>query len=196
MLPWKHFPSAISSDDSNRYYNALIKMVDKTPAKLVIYGKECTEPRLTKAFARKAGSMKYSGTEKEFDGEWPSIIEEIHTIACKITDNKYTWDTVLINYYRDGNDYISYHSDKDGAGYPIMSFSFGAERPFFIKSKQEDTKYEILLKNGSAIFMMPTMQDDYKHSLPKRKKIKTGRINITFRNHGRELTDSQLTIQS
>ncbi len=92
----------------------------------------------------------------------------------------------LVNYYRDGTDYIGFHSDKEGdlvAGAPIASVSLGAERDFILMSnKNSAQKHTLLLQNGSLLFMRGNTQRNYKHSVPKSKVLlKEPRINITFR---------------
>lgn len=92
----------------------------------------------------------------------------------------------LVNYYRDGTDYMGFHSDKEGdlvAGAPIASVTLGAERDFVLMSNKTPTqKHSLLLQNGSLLFMRGNTQKNYKHSVPKSKVLlKEPRINITFR---------------
>jgi alkylated DNA repair dioxygenase AlkB len=117
------------------------------------------------------------------------------------------WDTVLINHYRDGNDCISWHSDKDGAGATIASFSLGATREFHIRrrpargqAKSTSSKslelHKLQLADGSLLLMLPGMQDRWHHSLPPRKGMPHGRINVTFRAHGRQQNEGPQTVLS
>jgi alkylated DNA repair dioxygenase AlkB len=116
-----------------------------------------------------------------------------------------TFNFCLVNYYADGNDSISYHSDDErflGPEPCIASFSLGAERDFLMKhkpiapndnaSEEEKTKREMLLQSkplklalgsGDCIVMKGTTQGCWLHSIPKRtgKNEIGGRINITFR---------------
>jgi alkylated DNA repair dioxygenase AlkB len=91
---------------------------------------------------------------------------------------------VLVNLYRDGEDYIGYHSDSENnldQCYPILGVTFGAVRPFRLRDKTTQETYEVLLENGSCVGMFPLCQSKYKHSVPKSKKVKTGRISLPFR---------------
>jgi alkylated DNA repair dioxygenase AlkB len=120
------------------------------------------------------------------------------------SDKPYYWDTVLINYYRDGCDSIDWHSDKDAYEYPIASFSFGAERPFLLRPHTSAAAAAIVaaaspssppsppivpcsevLSSGSLLIMQPGMQQRYQHAVPTRKNIEGGRVNVTFRMHHR-----------
>jgi alkylated DNA repair dioxygenase AlkB len=90
----------------------------------------------------------------------------------------------LVNWYRDGNDYIGFHSDDEkglDANYPIISISLGAARPFHLRHKVTNVTYEQVLAHNSMVAMNPPCQRTYKHAVPKRLKIKKPRINLTFR---------------
>ncbi len=70
--------------------------------------------------------------------------------------------------------------------YPIASVSLGAERKFCLRHKEwkkrEDVeKVEYRLANGSLVVMRGDTQQYWKHAVPKMKKCKEGRINLTFR---------------
>ena len=69
------------------------------------------------------------------------------------------FNSVLINYYRDGKDRVAWHSDDEkelGQNPIIGSVSLGAERKFKLRHKQYKTnglKHEILLRHGSFLLM-------------------------------------------
>jgi len=92
---------------------------------------------------------------------------------------------VFINLYEDGNHFISPHSDGDALdGSYIVSFSFGATRRFVIHDKlNKKDKSELSLHNGSCVLMRPGMQNSKFHSIPIEKRVKSARINVTFRFH-------------
>ena len=98
---------------------------------------------------------------------------------------EYKYDYVLMNYYRDGNDWISFHRDDEAVADDkniIASLSFGASRIFqVIPSKGKTSiKYEYKLKHGSLIVMRGDMQKNWKHGIPK-DASQQPRINLTFR---------------
>lgn len=93
---------------------------------------------------------------------------------------------MLINYYRDGKDYISYHSDKEAIGdgkNVICSISLGATRKFVLKHLDKTiTKRSFSLENGSLIIMKgDDTQKYWKHSITQTKVLVEARINLTFR---------------
>lgn len=108
-----------------------------------------------------------------------------------------TFNFCLVNYYANGNDSISYHSDDErflGPDPAIASFTLGARRDFLLKHKPvasggesaalTDAKpLKFPLASGDMILMRGRTQSNWLHSIPKRKggESEKGRINITFR---------------
>ena len=102
-----------------------------------------------------------------------------------------TYNEILINWYQDGNHYIGKHSDDESemvANTPIYSFSFGQQRTFRIRSRnnvttQLENPYDIAMPNNSLVIMGGKMQTYYTHEVPKGKASETlgSRINITVR---------------
>ena len=89
-----------------------------------------------------------------------------------------------MNVYKNGDDYISYHRDKEtgwveGTGFATLSF--GAERDFMVKNENTGDILTILHKQGSLIYMPYPMNHYCLHAVPKRKKVKGTRISLTFR---------------
>ena len=90
----------------------------------------------------------------------------------------------LLNLYHDGNEGMAWHSDgeKDLKKYgAIASLSLGAERKFSFKHKSTKQTLSLWLEKGSLLVMKGSTQENWLHRLPPTKKIKTPRINLTFR---------------
>lgn len=94
---------------------------------------------------------------------------------------------MLINWYDDGNHYIGKHSDDEKQIVPgsnIYSFSFGSSnRIFRIRDKYNKLRpfIDLEMPHGTLIIMGGDMQKGYTHEVPKSKKVKDRRINVTFR---------------
>ena len=79
---------------------------------------------------------------------------------------------------------MGWHSDnekeliKNGV---IASISLGAERKFSFKHKKNKEKIDLILGNGSLLVMKEQIQNHWMHQLPKSKKVREPRINLTFR---------------
>ena len=96
-----------------------------------------------------------------------------------------SFNSVLLNLYRDGKDSVSWHSDDEpelGENPIIASISFGATRRFSLKHKiSKDYKIDINLLNGSLLLMKGETQHCWQHQIPKTSKFVEPRINLTFR---------------
>lgn len=97
---------------------------------------------------------------------------------------KTPFNSVLANLYRDGNDSNGWHSDNEpelGPEPVIASLSFGEARLFHLKHKETKQKLSFELTPGSLLIMAGDMQQHWLHTVPKTKKTKSQRINLTFR---------------
>ena len=59
--------------------------------------------------------------------------------------------------------------------------SLGAERRFCFKHKRTQQAVSLILESGSLLVMKDATQTYWSHCLAKSKKIKTPRVNLTFR---------------
>ena len=152
-----------------------------------IMGKTILSPRLTAAFGVDNSSYTYAGTKKISNDKWPEALTECKQLAEELLGC--TFNYALVNIYETGDHYIGWHSDsekdivKDST---ICSVSIGEERSFQVrlKYKKGDVPskiHKITLTNGSLCTMENQTQTMCKHRVPKNKKIKKPRINITFR---------------
>ena len=93
------------------------------------------------------------------------------------------FDYTLFHLYEDGGAVINWHNDKEALDSDIASVSFLTRRRFLIRrlgaTKGYDHEYH--LGKGDFFYMKKGMQRRYEHCIPKEAKIKTPRINYTFR---------------
>lgn len=163
-------------------YDDLIKEIKFEDEELIIFGKKCIPKRKTCAFGDDGKTFSYSGKERKAN-PYTYTIKKIKDELEKKTG--YTFNYVLAQYYSDGEAMIGYHGDaiKDMQKPVIIaSVTFNEEksRTFIIKNDEMEKK--IKLRDGSLLLMHGTkIQTEYKHGIPAEKKIKTGRINLTFR---------------
>ncbi|KAF3196439.1 hypothetical protein TWF192_010507 [Orbilia oligospora] len=119
----------------------------------------------------------------------PQCLEVLKNIVER--ESGETFNFVLVNYYADCGDSISYHSDDEsflGPNPTIASLSLGTTRDFLMKHKEDKSlNIKLPLSNGELIIMKGATQRKWLHSIPKRSSTITGgwtnggRINITFR---------------
>lgn len=145
------------------------------------HGKEHTLPRLQQFYGDAGLTYSWSGVHLD-TLPWSSVLAPVRRlveIACGATFN-----TALVNYYRDGDDTIGWHSDDEpelGENPTIASISVGAEREFLMRHRSRDDKLKIPLPSGSLLVMSGATQKFWAHSIPRRKGISDPRINVTFR---------------
>ena len=191
-------PGEINLPDADLYYHPqfftkessdrlLLNLKDKiawTQNTIRFYGKESLVPRLEAWYGDPGKSYAYSGihmTPKPWTPELLTIKQAIEPVAGVV------FNSVLINYYRDGKDRVAWHSDDEkelGQNPVIGSVSLGAERKFKLRHKQYKTnglKHEILLRHGSFLLMQGTTQHHWMHEIPRTAKPIGTRINLTFR---------------
>lgn len=96
-----------------------------------------------------------------------------------------TFDYCLVHLYRDGEDKIDKHSDKEGLNTVIASLSMGATRKFRFQkigiSSGWDKEYA--LAGGDLLIMKVGCQSRYVHWVPKEVRVKQPRLNFTFRTY-------------
>ncbi len=92
---------------------------------------------------------------------------------------------MLLNYYRDGNDSVAWHADKDtipGLKTDIVSLSIGQARNFDFRNKTDHRQqYSIRLEHGSLLLMKGELQKTWEHRIAKSTVPMKARINLTFR---------------
>ncbi|MGL5872261.1 MAG: alpha-ketoglutarate-dependent dioxygenase AlkB family protein [Xenococcaceae cyanobacterium] len=169
--------------ESDRLFQELLNNINWRQDKITFFGKEVNLPRLTAWYGDENKSYKYSGITMNPD-TWTPTLLAIEERVEKIVEIKF--NSVLLNLYRNGKDYVSWHSDDEpelGKNPIIASVSFGATRRFQLRhrsNKDLDT-VEIALTHGSLLLMKGSTQHFWKHQVPKTSKVLTERINLTFR---------------
>ncbi len=177
LLIRNFYPLVIADD----YFLSLKSSILWRQETMNIYGKIVNFPRLTAWYGDHNKPYSFSGITLE-----PNIwTEELLQIKrdIEIISNT-TFNSVLLNLYRDGNDSISWHTDAEkelGINPIIASVNFGATRKFQLRHNTTKEKIEIELSHGSLLIMKGELQHYWQHQVPKTKQIIKERINLTFR---------------
>ncbi|WP_214644989.1 alpha-ketoglutarate-dependent dioxygenase AlkB family protein [Tritonibacter litoralis] len=171
----------LSHADADNYFELLLNDIEWRHDEAVIFGKRITTKRQVAWYADEAFSYTYSNTTKTAL-PWSPMLRDLKSIvetACGETFN-----SCLLNLYRDGSEGMAWHSDAEKdlvRNGTIGSMSFGAERKFAFKHKQTKATVSQILEHGSLLTMKGTTQTHWLHSVPKTKKVMSPRINLTFR---------------
>lgn len=149
---------------------------------ITLYGKRSPLPRLTSWYGDSGRTYTYSGITSR-PNQWNKgllyIRQRVEDCAGA------TFNSVLLNWYRDGGDHLSWHSDDEkelGVNPIIASANIGETRDFVIRRKDDHSQRIVLpLKHGTLLIMKGEMQHFWEHSVPKRKNVRGSRFNLTFR---------------
>ncbi|MBI3821556.1 MAG: alpha-ketoglutarate-dependent dioxygenase AlkB [Planctomycetes bacterium] len=139
-------------------------------------------PRLTAWYADAGLTYSYSGVTHEAIPWTPTLLE----VRRRVEESAgVPFNSLLLNYYRDGQDSIGYHTDAEpelGVNPAIASISLGAVRQFVLKHINTGAKLKYDLAHGSLLVMGGACQHHWVHGVPKTKAAVGPRINLTFRN--------------
>ena len=164
-----------------QWFDNLVGRTNWRQETITIYGKQHRVPRLS-CWMADAG-LDYSYSNMTMQPELWS--EQVLAIKSELEQKlKLSFNSVLINYYRDGQDSNGWHADDEielGVNPIIASMSLGGSRDFHLKHKiDKQLKYSIALEHGSLLLMQGKTQACWQHQIPKRVNAEP-RINLTFR---------------
>ncbi|KAF5728832.1 Oxidoreductase 2OG-Fe(II) oxygenase family protein isoform 1 [Tripterygium wilfordii] len=195
-------------DEAWRLFDYLDKQIPWTRPTIRVFGRSCVQPRDT-CYIASAGlpELAYSGYQPHpYSWDDFSPLTEILKLVQKVLPGS-RFNSLLLNRYKGGNDYVGWHADDEklyGSTPEIASVSFGCDREFVLKKKpskssggekrsdgepeskrlkksSDANQHSFMLKHGSLLVMRGYTQRDWIHSVPKRAKAETTRINLTFR---------------
>ena len=166
-----------------RLLSELIAEVPWRAEEVVIYGRKVPQPRLTAWYGDAGKSYAYSGIELE-PRPWTPLLLAIKSRVETATGSSF--NSVLLNYYRDNRDSIGFHSDDEpelGAQPVIASLSLGDDRIFVFKHKRlkQTEPMRLSLPSGSLLLMRGETQHNWRHGVPKESRPRGARVNLTFR---------------
>jgi alkylated DNA repair dioxygenase AlkB len=169
-------------DDSATFLNTFINSIPWKQETIKMYGKLMQTPRLTAWYGDNDKDYTSSGT-KYHPIPWTDELLAIKKKTEALAGIRF--NSVLLNYYRNGNDSVAWHSDDEyelGKDPVIASVSFGQVRRFDVRHKLDhDRKYAIYLENGSLLLMKGNLQHDWEHRIAKSTTHMKERVNLTFR---------------
>lgn len=172
----------LSEQEQATYWQAFQHLAWESPS-IRIAGKAIPIPRLNAWYADRNAGYGYSGIKLP-RLDWTPELRSLKERVKQATG--YSFNAVLANYYRDGNDSVDWHADDEpelGSNPVIASVSLGGVRSFKFKHRQDRSlaPVSLLLEPGSLLEMSGGTQKNWLHKVPKTKKVVDARINLTFR---------------
>lgn len=181
----QYVANAFTAREADRLFQSLLDVIPWRTATLTIAGQKRPLPRLQCWMADQGRSYSYSGL-KLSPHPWNPDVLRIKARLEQLCEHSF--NSVLLNYYRDGSDSVSWHADDEtelGPNPIVASVSLGAQRTLEFKPKFNLTtpKKQIVLGSGSILIMGKTIQNNWLHQIPKISGTIDPRISLTFRNH-------------
>ena len=176
-----YYGPLISLHAADNYFQKLSERIEWKHDEAVICGKRIVTRRKVAWYGDCSFEYTYSSTTKKAL-PWIKELLELKQLAEESCNE--TFNSCLLNLYHNGDEGMAWHSDGEKAlkrNGAIGSLSFGAERKFSFKHKENKQRIDVLLEKGSLLVMKKGTQTNWLHRLPPTKKVNSPRINLTFR---------------
>jgi alkylated DNA repair dioxygenase AlkB len=161
---------------------ALRSQIDWQQEEILIFGERKRVPRLVAWHGDPGTAYTYSGTAHE-PLPWTHELQRVRQRAEELTG--YSYNSVLLNLYRDGRDGMGWHADDEpelGREPAIASVSLGATRRFKLRHRRSRSAASTVdLAHGDLLLMAGATQHHYVHAVPKTARPVGERVNLTFR---------------
>lgn len=176
------FRRIFSEEQAAHLFSALQNELNWQQDYLNFGSKTVAIPRLQAWYGDAGADYQYSGLKMQTQAWTPHLLQIKHHIECLCNTR---FNSVLANWYRNGQDSVSWHQDNEpelGQNPSIASVSLGAERPFQLKHKRhKQDRITLRLPHNSLLLMGGSLQHYWQHQLPKVTGLTEPRINLTFR---------------
>lgn len=147
-----------------------------------LFGREHPAPRLNAWFSDPGVHYRYSGLTLA-PAPWPPALAAVRALLERDVGRRF--NSVLLNYYRDGRDGMGMHSDDEpelGPEPAVATVTLGGARRFVMRHRQRrELRWECELGGGSLLVMAGRSQHCWRHAVPKTMRTVAPRISLTFR---------------
>jgi alkylated DNA repair dioxygenase AlkB len=176
-----YYGKIMSHEKAQHYLDKMLNTIVWKNDEAIIFGKHFITKRKVAWYGDSNYSYTYSNTTKQALIWTPELLE----LKKRVEEVSATsFNSCLLNLYHTGEEGMAWHSDDEKAlakDTAIASLSFGAERKFAFKHKETKETVSMILEQGSLLVMKGNTQTNWLHRLPPTKKIKSPRVNLTFR---------------
>jgi alkylated DNA repair dioxygenase AlkB len=176
------YPDFFGAPDGDRLLDELYQTTGWRQERIRTDDATIPLPRLTAWYGDPGRTYTYSSITME-PQPWNDPLLEIKGRIEQVSPE--TFNSVLLNLYRDGRHGVGWHSDDEpelGENPVIGSVSLGGTRTFSLRHKErKDLRVEIELTHGSYLLMQGSTQRFWRHQVPKTSESVEPRINLTFR---------------
>lgn len=164
----------------------LDELIHTTPWRaedVLVWGRKYPQPRLIAWYGDPGRAYTYSGIAMN-PLPWTPLLLELRAVVENVCSESF--NSVLLNYYRNERDSMGMHSDDEpelGHRPTIASLTLGQERIFMFQHKVQraDRPVRLALPSGSLLLMKGDTQRNWKHGIAKSSTPMGPRVNLTFR---------------
>lgn len=185
----RYLPQWAAPGIADRWLRELSQQIPWSQPQITIYGRSVAVPRLVAWYGDAEARYRYSGLLNE-PLPWTPLLADIRRQVQQ--EVRHTLNGVLLNFYRDGQDAMGWHSDDErelGRLPLVVSLNLGAARRFDFRRKGGSRiEHSILLEHGSLLVMSGPTQHYWQHQIARSRKVSEPRLNLTFRQIIREAT--------
>ena len=174
------FRQFLTAEEARDAYETLLSSSPWRQEELTVFGRKVLTPRLSSWH----GDAPYTYSGLTMPPEpWTPLLLMIKERTEAVSGASF--NSVLLNLYRDGRDSMGWHSDDEtelGVNPSIASVSLGEPRRFRLRHKTDkDKTLSIDLPDASLLLMSGPLQHHWQHAVPKTARKVGSRINLTFR---------------
>jgi alkylated DNA repair dioxygenase AlkB len=147
----------------------------------IAFGRRFDVPRMQAWYADTGVHYRYSDNKLQSHAWTQRLLAIKQDVE---TQSGHGFNSVLLTYYRDGQDHVNWHADDEpelGDAPVIASLSLGACREFQYRHKQGEEHGSLQLRDGDLLVMQPQFQQQWEHRVPRQLDVSQPRINLTFR---------------
>ena len=171
----------LSTEEADHALTGLRGELDWEQREIVLFGRRVLQPRLI-AWAGDL-AYRYSGQTLEPRPITPTARRLLANVSARAG---VSFNHVLLNRYRSGEDSMGLHSDDEpelGPDPLVAIASLGTARRLVVKPrrKQDRERQELSLGHGALLVMGGTCQRHYVHGVPRQAGVHAERISLTFR---------------
>ncbi|WP_339486018.1 alpha-ketoglutarate-dependent dioxygenase AlkB family protein [Pseudomonas sp. EL_65y_Pfl2_R95] len=175
-------PHWLGAERADQWLKALYQQTPWQQPQVQLFGRTHPVPRLLAWYGDEGVGYRYSGLYHP-PLTWTPLLAEIRAQLSAFVGQPLNGG--LLNYYRDGQDSMGWHSDDEaelGRNPIVVSLSLGGSRRFDLRRKgHQRIEHSLQLDHGSLLVMRAATQHYWQHQIAKTRKPCAPRLNLTFR---------------
>lgn len=175
-------PHWLAVEEADDWFARLVAETPWEQPSVHLHGRDYPVPRLLAWYGDAGASYRYSGLVHR-PLPWTPLLAEIRARVQAAVGQPL--NGALLNYYRDGQDSMGWHSDDEaelGRDPLIASLNLGGTRRFDLRRKGSGRiGHSLQLGHGALLVMSGPTQHHWQHQVAKTRTPCAPRLNLTFR---------------